>query len=229
MRWPEKSLPRNRIPGGFGTEQKMLNAQFRPLDKWPGERTRARRPAQFRASYPKTLDLLEYELAKLRAKDTIIQVDNLTLADIRNDGWPKGSWLPRGGNQGVIVSFESPKGAMSFPCDRYTDWQDNLRAIALSLEALRTVDRYGVTRGNEQYRGWARIEAPNGHKMTREQATAFIEQLAGAPFGRFVTPEIISNVCRAMKIKHHPDRGGSHETFVRIGQAEEVLCGRSHA
>ena len=55
----------------------MLNAQFRPLDKWPGERTRFRKDAQFRASYPKTLDLLEYELAKLsaRAGSTIIQVE----------------------------------------------------------------------------------------------------------------------------------------------------------
>ena len=141
----------------------MLNATFRPLTQWPGERTKTRRDAQFRATYSKTLDLLEYELDKLRAGNTVIQVDNLTTADIRNDGWPKGSWCPRGGWQGVIVSFESHKGAMSFPCDRYTEWQDNLRAIALSLEALRTVDRYGVTRGNEQYTGWARLPAANGN------------------------------------------------------------------
>jgi len=203
----------------------MLNAQFRPLDHWPGERSKGRKIAQFRATYPKTLDLLEYELAKLQARDVIIQVDNLTTNDIRNDGWPKGSWSPRGGNQGVVVSFESPKGAMSFPCDRYTEWQDNLRAIALSLEALRTVDRYGVTRGNEQYRGWARLEAPN-NGMTREQARSFLQSLTdGAPLGPNTTPELIAELCRALKIKNHPDRGGSHELFVKIGQAERVLCG----
>lgn len=123
---------------------------------------------------------------------------------------------------GVILTFESDKGSMSMPCDRYDKWRDNLRAIALALEALRAVDRYGVTRGNEQYRGWARIEAPtNG--MTYPQAREFIEQLAGAPFGRATTSAIIAEVCRALKIKHHPDRGGSHDTFVQIGQAESVL------
>ncbi len=61
--------------------------------------------------------------------------------------------------------------------------------------------------------------------MDRASALKFIETLVGAPFGRSVTPEIIARVCRAMKFKYHPDReGGSHETFVAIGQAEEVLC-----
>lgn len=205
----------------------MLNAQFRPLEKWPGERAKYRKDAQFRAKYPQTLDLLEYELSKLRARDTIIQVDNLTTADIRNDGWPKGSWCPRGGWQGVVVSFDSPKGAMSFPCDRYTEWQDNLRAIALSLEALRTVDRYGVTRGNEQYRGWAKLESGNGNKgkMDRDAAARFIESLTGYPLGPNPQKRTVSEICRDLRIEHHPDRGGSHETFVAIGQAEEVLCG----
>lgn len=201
----------------------MLNAQFRPLEHWPGERTRDRKDAQFRASYPKTLDQLESELAKLRARDIIIQVDNLTLDNIRNDGWPKASWSPRGGNQGVIVSFESPKSAMSFPCDRYTDWQDNLRAIALSLEALRTVDRYGVTRGNEQYRGWAKLEAPRTG-MSKQEAAEFLQSLCdGVPLGPATTPELIADICKALKVKNHPDRGGSHEMFVKIGQAEEAL------
>jgi hypothetical protein len=202
----------------------MLNAQFRPLPQWPGERTGSGKRAHFRTKYEQTLDRLEYELGKLQARDTIIQVDNLTINDIRNDGWPRGGWQPRGGNQGVVVSFDSPKGAMSFPCDRYSEWRHNLHAIALSLEALRAVDRHGVTMGNEQYRGWARLEAPNGNgKMDRESALRFIEALAGAPFGPAVTREIIADVCRALKIRHHPDRGGSHDTFVKIGQAEEVL------
>jgi hypothetical protein len=203
----------------------MLNAQFRPLEQWPGERTKYRKDSTFRATYPKTLDELENELSKIKAKEIIIQVEQLTRDDIRNDGWPRsGNWKNGYGGPGVIVSFESPKGAMSFPCDKFRDWQDNLRAIAKSLEALRMVDRYGVTRGNEQYRGWTQIGNGNG-KMDRASALKFVENLAGAPFGRATTPQIISEVCRALKIRYHPDReGGSHETFVAIGQAEEVLC-----
>jgi uncharacterized protein (DUF58 family) len=113
------------------------------------------------------------------------------------------------------------------PCDRYEDWKDNLRAIALSLEALRAVDRYGVTRGNEQYRGWTQIGNGNG-KMDRASAIKFLASLHSSPpenLARLSTEELRA-ICRTAKIENHPDRpGGSHETFVAIGQAEEVLCG----
>lgn len=207
----------------------MLNATFRPLDKWPGERTRSRQRARFKVTYARSLDLLESELQKLRAKNLVIQVDGLTLQDIRNDGWPRSSWTPgRNSNTGVIVSFQSGKGAMSFPCDRFDSWQYNLRAIALSLEALRTVDRYGVTRGNEQYRGWARLEAPpNGNGMTRQGAIEFMAKLHGSNPENMARMNVEQwrDVCRTAKIENHPDRGGKHETFVTIGQAESVLCG----
>jgi len=207
----------------------MLNAQFRPLENWPGKTTIGRKDATFRATYPQTLDLLDTELDKIRAKEIVIQVEGLTLEYIRNDGWPRsGNWANGYGGPGVIVSFESPKGAISMPCDTFRDWQDNLRAIAKSLEALRMVDRYGVTKGNEQYRGWAKLEAPKNGKMTREQAGRLIEDLCGdINRGHVVSmtvDEIRLHVKHAM-VKNHPDRGGSHEIFVQIGQAEEVLCG----
>ncbi len=160
----------------------MLNAQFRPLDHWPGPRTKYRKNATFRAGYSQTLDDLEYELDRLSARDVVIQVDGLSLQDIRNDGWPRGSW---NGGPGVVVSFESPKGSISMPCDRFGDWRDNLRAIAKSLEALRMVDRYGVTRGNEQYRGWAKLADPNA-KWRRKHAPIYAASfvLSTIPIGR---------------------------------------------
>lgn len=212
----------------------MLNAQFRPLDHWPGERTRGRLRAKFKVSYERSLYLLEMELQKLRAKNITVQVDGLKLSDIRNDGWPRSSWTPgRYSESGVIVSFESNKGAMSFPCDRFTTWQDNIRAIALSLEALRTVDRYGVTRGNEQYRGWARLEAPrNG--MSKEGAAATIAAIVGAdPHVLLENWETIGPaMVKRAKVLSSPDHAADeadrvrrHELFVKIGQAEEVLTG----
>ena len=206
----------------------MLNARFRPLENWPVEKRRHPQDSPFRSTYPQTLDLLESELSHIhaRAGSVIIQVENLTLDDIRNDGWPRGGWNPaRGIRQGVVVSFESGKGAMSFPCDRFKGCKDNLRAIAKSLEALRMVDRYVVTRGNEQYRGWTQIGNGNG-KMDRASAFRFIESLRGAPIDRPIQVQALAEIIKTLKVAHHPDKpGGSHETFVAIGQAEEVLCG----
>jgi hypothetical protein len=206
----------------------MLNAQFRPLDHWPVERTEKRRDATFRATYVKTLDELEYELQRLGAHDTVIQIEGLTRDDIRNDGWPRsGNWKNGYGGPGVVLSFDSPKGSMSFPCDRFGDWQDNLRAIAKSLEALRMVDRYGVTRGNEQYKGWARLEAPSP-ETNREGAIQTIASILNVP-----RENVAANPAPFIKearIRYHPDgvtdegmKKQRHEMSVLISKAEAVL------
>jgi hypothetical protein len=208
----------------------MLNAHFKPIQQWSGPREQSRKCGTFRADWLNTLDMLEYELGRLRAKDVVIQLeDPEAIKGIRNDGsYRMVSKSYFSSKAGVVLTFESPKGSMSFPCDRYEDWKDNVRAIALSLEALRAVDRYGVTRGNEQYRGWARLEAPgNGNgKMDREQAAAFLGGLRNYPPHIILSwdSERIRQVCRDAKISNHPDHGGQHDIFVKIGQAEEVLC-----
>jgi hypothetical protein len=62
------------------------------------------------------------------------------------------------------------------------DWQHNVRAIALGLEALRKVDRYGITRRGEQYAGWKALPAGIGigaTHMTSEVATKVIIEESG--------------------------------------------------
>lgn len=49
--------------------------------------------------------------------------------------------------------------AYQFAVDTFVHWQDNLRAIALGMEALRKVARYGIVKGNEQYSGWKQLTA----------------------------------------------------------------------
>ena len=66
----------------------------------------------------------------------------------------------------VVVSFDSCHGPLRYQCDRFTTtragtkaWHANVRAIALGLEALRKVDRYGIAGSGEQYRGWTALPA----------------------------------------------------------------------
>ena len=204
----------------------ILNATFRPLEVWPGTKTRHgdREDSRFRAPWGKTLALLSYELDRLGATGIVIQVD-LDPREIRLDGWPRGNARPR--SPGVVVSFSSPAGALSFPCDRYTRWEDNLRAIALSLEALRAVDRYGVTRRAEQYRGFTKLAAAGSDQMTREGAAALLAHLAG---DKQLEPLLLSRDVDAIEYAYnlarrsaHPDVGGSHEAFVQLQHARELL------
>src|ERR1700675_3855774 len=84
----------------------------------------------------------------LDAKKLVFQID-VRESEIRLDGLPSARARPN--DPAVIVSFDSKHGPLRYFCDQFTDWQDNIRAIALGLEALRKVERYGITHRGEQY------------------------------------------------------------------------------
>lgn len=56
------------------------------------------------------------------------------------------------------VMATQQQGRMVLATDTYEHWQANVRAIALTLEALRAVDRYGATQGR-QYAGFQQLTA----------------------------------------------------------------------
>lgn len=137
----------------------MIDCRFKPLAQWPGKATPSymKQNSRFKAGWQNTLDLLEKELNYLKAKEIAIE-GYFRSQDIRNDGWPKSSARPT--QSGVVLSFETKHGRMAMPCDRFTDWEANLRAIALTLENLRAAERYGViTERHEQYTGWLKLAA----------------------------------------------------------------------
>ncbi len=208
----------------------MIDARFVPLERWPGERTpnHRRKNAQFRSTYAATLDLLEDELRHLGAKEIVIQAPFL-LDQIRNDGWPKSSASPY--DVAVVLSFETKSGVLAFPCDRFTSFADNVRAIALSLQALRAVDRYGVTRRAEQYSGWKQLPPPSDQPFANKtEAAAFLSaQVYGDPgkAARILTDrEFREAAYRSAASRMHPDSpGGSHDLFVVLQAAKKRLDG----
>lgn len=145
------------------------NIKLAPISTWPGELTRNRRPSPFKSNLTATLKLLDRELEQLT--ETRAQRESLELlvaipaGDLwRIDGRPRAHAVPE--HPGVILSLDSIYGHLSYPCDTFTTWQDNVRAITLALEALRKVDRYGVTKRGEQYRGFhrSRRRGDEGHR-----------------------------------------------------------------
>lgn len=137
-----------------------MRATFRPLPAWPYE-SKPTRPDLFQATYSQTLQLLEREIAHLKGSELVIGVIT-DESQIRIDGQMRADARVYG--PGVEVSFEIPGGKrLTFHTDvhkGYSDsWKSNLRAIALGLESLRAVDRYGITSTAEQYAGFAQITA----------------------------------------------------------------------
>jgi hypothetical protein len=207
----------------------MIDCRFAPIQKWPGKPTPsyARKRGSFKAGWQSTLDLLEKELNHLRAKEISIE-GFFQPNEIRNDGWPKSSARPA--QPGVVLSFQTGKGRMVMPCDRYTDWEANLRGIALTLEHLRAVERYGVTtEQQEQYTGWLKLPAASAVDEKTELAKILIQfaNVEGNPqfYPSRVTAEqtLFDSVWREAVRRTHPDTGGRSVDFRKVINARDRL------
>lgn len=192
---------------GF-TDLAWIGLKTRPITDWPGEPTRDRRVSLFSAPFTATAKLLARELDQLGATRIVLGL-GLTESQIRNDGLPFAN--ARSDDPRVTLAFSTDDGPLQFHVDAFKTWQDNLRAIALGLEALRKVDRYGITRAGEQYRGWKAIPMstdPADAIQSRLQAEALLVSYGGENAALKAT---------------HPDRGGDPDEYRKVIRAREIL------
>jgi hypothetical protein len=199
-----------------------MKATFRPLPVWDHPVTAPRRSRwTFKAPWSDTLSLLDRELFYLGAEALLIQAD-FREQDIRLDGMPRsGARQPQ--HPGVKLSFDSDRGPLTYATDSCEFWEHNVRSIALGLEALRAVDRYGITQSGEQYVGFRAIEAASdGLPRTHDEAVKLVWRLSGLPDpeGRPLASHI-----KVAKRRAHPDLGGSPEDFRAVIEAESILKG----
>ncbi|GAA3669739.1 hypothetical protein FB459_2032 [Yimella lutea] len=195
---------------------------------WIGQRGRT--PTQFSAKLTDTLTLLRSEIDAITARgtlgDPVLQLD-LDRADLRLDGGIRAKAQTRTG--AVAVSFESAHGPLMFRCDRYytnyysqgESWHHNLRAIALTLQSLRAVARYGATASGEQYTGFRQIEA--ARPMTQPEALQALWTAAGFP-GRFTSDYPPAELYRRARRSTHPDRpSGTRAAWDAVERAGHAL------
>lgn len=205
----------------------------KPIINWPGTPTSwsARQRSRFGSEWSSTLALLTRELDQVNANARILQVD-IDEDQFRIDGFPRANARQRG--PGVIITFDAFRTTLSYPCDTFDHWHDNVRAIALALEALRKVDRYGVTKRGEQYQGFKALPPGSiaiGSTMTFDQAAREFVQSAGLDIWDEGLRRIVKNdsgrraeLYRQAAKRLHPDMdGGSAEDFKRLTDAKTVL------
>ena len=217
------------------TGAKNHSLQFEPLEQWPDGQLRTdpgyRRRGPFRATYSDTLDLLDHELRQIGAESVVLQVD-IAGSNIRLDGLPYANARIGGDEPGVVLSFEAGGDSFMYPCDSYLDWRDNLRAIALTLEKLRAVDRYGVAQRGEQYVGWKAIPEDVDRRLSAKDAARIIARTAGVGDGK--VEAAIGDILGGRKLFQaayrqaagyaHPDRpGGTEAAFHRLQTARGIL------
>lgn len=190
---------------------------FRPL-RWSEPSTPAvyrRSRWTFKAGWQDTLNLLERELDHLDATDVVVEAD-FQEGDIRQDGMPRAN-ARQPPHPGVRIAFQSKHGPLVYSTDSCEQWQHNVRSIALGLEALRAVDRYGVTKRGEQYTGWKAIGAARATAV--RDPWAILRDLAGN-VGPDAAPERVISLAR----RHaHPDTGGSPQAWAQFDAAYRAV------
>lgn len=184
----------------------------RSIERWPSTRTPSheRRPSQFRAALRDTLRLLHRELEAIRATDVALEIaipgNPVTNSlEWRQDGRPRAHAQPS--HPGVVVVFRSPVAqnrVVRVGTDRFPTWQENLRAVAKTLEHQRAFERYGTATRGEAYAGWAQLPAGNGGPDPER--------------GRQIIAEHGGDIRRAL-METHPDRGGDAQDFADVQAA----------
>lgn len=128
----------------------------------------------------------------------------------RLDGFPRSN-MSAPSDKGVAVYFVRKKTNHVFAADSFCRVEDNLWAIAKSLEALRAIERYGVTQVMDRaFSGFA--------ALPEKSSTRTCWDVFGmAPdTNEHILRERFRQLCQLL----HPDKnGGSHEGWHELTEA----------
>lgn len=194
---------------------------FRPLTQWPAGRSSARRRSQFKCSYDRAMRKLREEMSRISVYRVVLMVD-LNESDIRMDGLPRGDRQPRSSR--VAVAYTRDKRDFIIRADQYGEWTHNLYAIGMTLEALRAVDRWGVTSGGEQYLGFAAL--PAGEFGSVDDAAALLVTVGGGNTDDVIaSSDNLTKAYRRAAMVAHPDRpNGNAQQFERVTRAMQFIA-----
>lgn len=215
-----------------------VDIEFRPIKMHPESWARrdSYERSRFDSSYTSTRKLLDRELQMLDASNVVLQVQARE-SQITRDGRLRADARLEG--PGVILSFDTPEhGTLTYDTDRFVHWHDNLRAIALGLEALRRVERYGIADRGQQYAGYRELGSGialgppklNAVDAARLLLDAWHSSASGVTadhvdvLASWSVTEFRQRVWRAVSKRYHPDyEGGDGELFARLVEARDLL------
>lgn len=187
---------------------------------WPAGRPRTTDP-QFSRFGRRSWNAGSYghnSLTNGRARDAIVaELDSLgatnviisTNMPVRNDGVFYAS-AKEPDDSGVAVYFQLKGKSMVFACDQWRTVKENAWAIAKTIEAIRGIERWGSGDMLERaFTGFQALPVPETKKHWTE--------VLGVPSD--ATCAQIEAARDRLALKHHPDRGGSHDKMAEINRA----------
>jgi hypothetical protein len=194
----------------------MIMIETYPLT-WPVgyRRSDQRISSPFKQSMEKAQKFLRKEIDRLGAGKLVVSSN----IPIRKDGMFYADWMSKKiDDPGVAIYFQYKGKAVSMCCDQYLTVWENVYALGKAIEALRGLERWGVSDFLERaFTGFTALPA----SVTSQPTIWEILGLPGKPDG-------MEDIVRAYRNKArevHPDKpGGSKEKFQALQEAyEEAL------
>lgn len=194
---------------------------------WPVNRPRTarykRERARFDMSFARARDEVVRQIEMMcgkyehdRRQTGLVISTNIAL---RRDGLPLASQR-QPEDPGVAVYFNYRKRPMCFACDRWEKVEDNMQAVAKTIDALRGIARWGTGDMMEAaFTGFTALPAPG-----QTTARSWRDVLGVADMNPPPTLGYITSAYKLLRSKHHPDKGGRSEDFNAIQTAYEQAC-----
>lgn len=189
----------------------MNNIEAYPLC-WPVAYSRTVDPikSKFKTTLGKARDYLTSEIGRLKANDLILSTNIPT----KQNGELYADWQRyRIDDHGVAVYFTYKGKQVCLCCDKYERIYENVHAIARTIEALRQIDRDGVSDFlDHTFTGFQALPEKS------EIFTKSVWEILGLS-AQPTSVDIVHSAYKNMAKILHPDKGGSNEAFSELSQA----------
>lgn len=153
-------------------------------------------------------DDLMAEIRRLSGRNAILS----TNIPLRQDGLPYAN-MGRIQDPGVAVYFQRNGKSLVLACDRWDRIEDNLRAIELTIDAMRGMERWGCSDMlNRAFTGFTALPPP----LAPQPKRAWWEVLG---VSQLTPTAMVEAQYKILAKLAHTDQGGSHEKMVELNAA----------
>lgn len=169
---------------------------------------------RFKVSFAEARDGALRSLRLLGATDAVISSD----IPVKRDGTPYAR-AAEPADPGIALYWTVDRQPRVIACDCWNATRDNMRAIGLTLEAFRQIERAGATEIlGRAYAGFKALPEP------ARPSGGWREVLGFGPNDPVDALRLIRR-WRQLALEHHPDVGGDPDQWLRIQRAYEDAKG----
>lgn len=183
---------------------------------WPERRPRSNRreAARFSTTFARAREEVSRQVQMLCGRNEKTHLVISTNLPLRRDGIPL-AMTRQPEDPGVAVYFLYKGRETCFACDRWARIEENMQAIAKTIDALRGVARWGTgDMIDAAFKGFAALPPPS--KIDWRDILQFRKDQ------RDPSPAEVKYRYQALRSVRHPDNGGSAEDFDAVQKAYDA-------